>query len=98
MNCVVAERYSTAVLQYPRYYSRGGGLRGRAARVAEALGTPAAGLRPRPARGKVFLLISCLIRLIHLLSLNREDHLTPKQGLDLIPKPSPNGPPSPLGP
>jgi hypothetical protein len=30
------------------------GLRGRAARVAEALGTPAAGLRPRPAREKGF--------------------------------------------
>jgi hypothetical protein len=54
MNCVVAERYSTAVLQYPWYCSRGGGLRGRAARVAEALGTPAAGLRPRPAREKGF--------------------------------------------
>jgi hypothetical protein len=33
-----------------------------------------------------------------LLSLNREDYLTPKQGLDLIPKPNPNGPPGPLGP
>jgi hypothetical protein len=31
-----AERYSTAVLQYPRYCSRGGGLRGRAARVGGA--------------------------------------------------------------
>jgi hypothetical protein len=30
------------------------GLRGRAARVAEALGMPAAGLRPRPAREKGF--------------------------------------------
>jgi hypothetical protein len=30
------------------------GLRGRAARVAEALGTPAAGLCPRPAREKGF--------------------------------------------
>jgi hypothetical protein len=39
-----------------------------------------------------------LIRLIHLLSLNREDYLTPKQGLDLIPKPNPNGPPGPLDP
>jgi hypothetical protein len=39
--------------------------------------------RPRGfARGRqerrVFLLISCLIKLIHLLSLNREDYLTPK--------------------
>jgi hypothetical protein len=42
------------VLQYPRYCSRGEGLRGRAARVAEALGTPVAGLRPRPAREKGF--------------------------------------------
>jgi hypothetical protein len=98
MNCVVAERYSTAVLQYPRYCSRGRGLRGRAARVAEVLGTPAAGLRPRPVREKVSLLISCLIRLIHLLSLNREDYLTLKQELDLIPKPNPNGPPGPLDP
>jgi hypothetical protein len=47
---------------------------------------------------RVFLLISCLIKLIHLLSLNRHDYLTPKQGLDLIPKPNPNRPPSPLGP
>jgi hypothetical protein len=41
-----------------------------------------------------------LIRLIHLLSLNREDYLTPKQGLDLIrkPNPNPNGPPDPLDP
>jgi hypothetical protein len=54
MNCVVAERYSTTVLQYPRDCSRGGGLRGRAARVAEALGTPAAGLCPRPVREKGF--------------------------------------------
>jgi hypothetical protein len=30
------------------------GLRGRAARVAEVLGTPTAGLRPRPAREKGF--------------------------------------------
>jgi hypothetical protein len=52
MNCVVAEGYSTVVLQYPRYCSHGGGLRGRAARVAEALGTPVAGLRPWPAREK----------------------------------------------
>jgi hypothetical protein len=48
--------------------------------------------------GRVFLLNSFLIRLIHLLSLNREDYLTPKQGLDLIPKPNPNGPPGPLDP
>jgi hypothetical protein len=30
------------------------GLRGRAARIVEALGTPAAGLRPRPTREKGF--------------------------------------------
>jgi len=47
-----------------------------------ALGTPAAGLCPRPAREKrFFLLISCLIRLIHLLSLYREVYLTYKQDL-----------------
>jgi hypothetical protein len=47
---------------------------------------------------RIFLLISCFIKLIHLLSLNREDYLTPKQGLDLIPKPNPNGPFGPLNP
>jgi hypothetical protein len=51
MNCVVAERYSTATCGTVHVE---GGLRGRAARVAEALGTPAAGLRPRPAREKGF--------------------------------------------
>jgi hypothetical protein len=64
------------------------------------------GRRERQPRGfahgrqerRVFLLISCLIRLIHLLSLYKEDYLTPKQGLNLIPKPNPNGPPGPLGP
>jgi hypothetical protein len=58
------------------------------------------GRRERRPRGfahgrqerRIFLLISSLIRLMHLLSLNREDYLTPKQGLDLIPKPNPNGP------
>jgi hypothetical protein len=89
-------------LQYPRRYSTHGycsrsglwrrlGLEGRKER------------RPRDfAHGRqerrVFLLISCLIKLIHLLSLNREDYVTPKQGLDLIPKPNPNGPPDPLDP
>jgi hypothetical protein len=64
------------------------------------------GRRERRARGsahgwqerRVFLLISCLIKLIHNRSLNREDYLTPEQGRDLIPKPNPNGPPGPLGP
>jgi hypothetical protein len=76
----------TGALQYPRCYS----ARGYCSREREAedrwlglqgeLGTPAAGLRPRTAREKVFfLLISCLIRLIHLLSLYREVYLTPKQ-------------------
>jgi hypothetical protein len=69
-----------------------------AARVAGSRGTPAAGLRPRPTIEKGFLLISCLIRCIHLLSLNREDYLTSKKGLDLIPKPNPNGPPDLLDP
>jgi hypothetical protein len=69
-----------------------------AARVGGAQGTPAAGLRHGRQERRVFLLVSCLIRLIHLLSLNREDYLTPKQGLNLIPKPNPNGPPGPLGP
>jgi hypothetical protein len=64
------------------------------------------GRRERRPRGfahgreesRVFLLISCLIRLIHLLPLNGEDYLTPKHGLDLIPKPNPNGPPGTLDP
>jgi len=43
-------------LQYPRCCSRDGGEGERAAaRVGGALGTPAAGLRPRPAREKGFL-------------------------------------------
>jgi hypothetical protein len=68
-----------------------------AARVGGAQGTPAAGLRPRPAREKGFP-SNLLIKLIHLLSLNRVDYLTPKQGLDLVSKPNPNGPPGPLDP
>jgi hypothetical protein len=84
-----------AVLPYPRVLFT--------SRVVE-LGLE--GRRERRLRGfahgrqerRVFLLISCLIKLIHLLSLNRDDYLTPKQGLDLIPKPNPNGPPDPLDP
>jgi hypothetical protein len=53
-----------------------------AARVGGSQGTPAAGLRPRPAREKGS---PSNLLLDHLLSLNREDYLTPKQGLDLIP-------------
>jgi hypothetical protein len=49
MNCVVAARYSTVVLFTWRR------VRGRATRVAEVLGTPTAGLRPRPVREKGFL-------------------------------------------
>ena len=43
------------VLQYPRSYSARGTVHSSAtaaARVVGALGTPAAGLRPRPAREK----------------------------------------------
>ena len=50
-----------------------------AARVG---GAGNAGLGASPMAGKErrnFLLISCLIRLIHLLSLYREVYLTPKQ-------------------
>jgi hypothetical protein len=61
------------------------------------------GRRERRPRGfahgrqerRIFLLISSLIRLMHLLFLNREDYLTPKQGLDRILKPNPNGPTAP---
>jgi hypothetical protein len=47
---------------------------------------------------RVFLLITCLIWSIRLLSLNREDYLTSKEGLDLIPKSNLNGSPGPLNP
>ena len=44
-----------AVLQYRGYCSRDGGCEGeRAAARVGALGMPAAGLRPRPAREKRF--------------------------------------------
>jgi hypothetical protein len=73
------ESRGTAALQYPRATVPARvlftGERGReaAARAGGALGTPAAGLRPRPAREKGFpsnLLLD--FRLIHLLSLYRE--------------------------
>jgi hypothetical protein len=60
------------------------------ARVGGVQGTLAAGFAHDRQERTVFLLISCLIRLIPLLYLNREDYFTPKQGLDLIPKPNPN--------
>jgi hypothetical protein len=94
---MVAARYSTTVLKYRnatvpavlfvwRRLREGQlGLLGREERRPRGF---AHGRQER----RVFLLISCLIKLIHLLSLNREDYLTPKQGLDLIPKPNPNGP------
>jgi len=44
---------AAAALQYPRCYSTAGTVHEAAARVG-ALGTPAAGLRPRPAREKGF--------------------------------------------
>jgi len=46
-------REAVATLQYPHCYSTAGTVHGAAARVG-ARGTPAAGLRPRPARGKGF--------------------------------------------
>jgi hypothetical protein len=52
------------------------GLRGEggcAARDAQEIGMPAAGLLPRPGKRKDFLLISFLSRVIHFLSLHRED-------------------------
>ena len=67
-------------LQYPRCYSTACTVHGTAAaRVLGALGTPAAGFAHGRQEGRDFLLISCLIRLIHLLSLYREVYLTPKQ-------------------
>jgi len=50
-------REAAAALQYPRCYSTAGTvheMRMAAARVVGALGTPAAGLCPRPAREKGF--------------------------------------------
>jgi hypothetical protein len=80
---MVDARYSTTVLQYPavqypavlfvwRRLREGQlGLLGREERRPQGF---AHGRQER----RVFLLISCLIRLIHLLSLNREDYLTSK--------------------
>ena len=48
--------------------------------VREARGQPGA-LPTAEQEGRDFLLNSCLIRSIHLLSLYREVYLTPKQGL-----------------
>ena len=42
-------REAAAALQYPRRYSTAGTVHGAAATRVGALGTPAAGLRPRPA-------------------------------------------------
>jgi hypothetical protein len=87
-----------AVLQCPRVLLACRRLREGQLGLLGREETPAAGIRPRRQERRVFLLISYLIRLIHLLSLNREDYLIPKQGLDLIPKPNPNGPLGPLNP
>ena len=65
--------------------------------TARALGTPAAGLRPRPARGKGFpsnLLL--FFRFIHLISLYREVYLTPKQAVINLNGLRPNKPLTPL--
>jgi hypothetical protein len=45
------------------------------------VGNAGCGASPTAGKREGFLLISCLIRLIHLLSLYREDFLTYKQGL-----------------
>ena len=52
-----------------------------AARRRAREGWPRAFLPTAGQEGRDFLLNSCLIRLIHLLSLYREVYLTPKQGL-----------------
>ena len=52
-----------------------------AARKSAREGRPGAFLPTAGQEGRDFLLNSCLIRLIHLLSLYREIYLTPKQGL-----------------
>ena len=74
-------RYSTAVLQY-RGYCSWEGLR-RLLGLG-ALGTPAPGFAHGRQERSNFLLISCLIRLIHLLSLYREVYLTPKQATNKL--------------
>jgi hypothetical protein len=60
------ERGAAAELQYPRATVPAGTVHTREERRQER---------------RFFLLISCLIRLIHLLSLYRENFLTYKQGL-----------------
>ena len=67
------------VLQYPRSYSTEGTVHGYG---CEGEREPAAGHLPTARQeGRNFLLNSCLIRSIHLLSLYREVYLTPKQDL-----------------
>ena len=66
-----------AVLQYRGYCSRGGGCEGE--RAAARVGGAGNAGRGAWQERRDFLLISCLIRLIHLLSLYREVYLTPKQ-------------------
>jgi hypothetical protein len=74
------EESNATALQYPRCYSATDsvhrlGLQGRERE-------PAAGRSPTAGQeGRFFLLNSCLIRLICLLSLYRKDFLTYKQGL-----------------
>ena len=64
-------------LQYPRRYSAAGTVHGCG---CESEREPAAGRLPTAGQeGRDFLLNSCWIRLIHLLSLYREVYLTPKQ-------------------
>ena len=74
---------ATVGLQYPRCYSEAvlfTTIIVAAGPVREAGGRPGA-LPTAEQEGRDFLLNSCLIRSIHLLSLYREVYLTPKQGL-----------------
>jgi len=73
-------RYSTRVLQYARELFTGGCEGERAAaRVGGRWERRPRGFAHGRQERRDFLLISCLIRLIHLLSLYREVYLTPKQ-------------------
>ena len=80
-------REAVAALQYPRCYSTAGTVHEMAGCEGERAAARVGGRWERRPRGfahgrqegRDFLLISCLIRLIHLLSLYREVYLTPKQ-------------------
>jgi hypothetical protein len=77
---MLCEATAAVALQYPRGATVPRVLFTAAtARAARALGEAGRGASPTAGKRRFFLLISCFIRLIHLLSLYREVYLTPKQ-------------------